>query len=230
MPGLIPVKTVRGAMGQRYAIAALSTQGPATGWTTPTLRRTRSGPADDRTAGRRDRRRRAGRSGARRPAWRALGQPVVVLERSTALAAGGPVACSRRRPRSSALRRIGLDAALLREVARPIPAMRVETPGGATFRLTYGADAGGEPAVGFDRSRLDPALLELAAAAGAEIRRGWAVTAVDLDDGRARRPTARRDAGDASPPRSSSAPTGRIRSWRRPPAWPARHASIRGSG
>ena len=26
--GTIPVKTVRGAMGQRYAIAALSTQGP----------------------------------------------------------------------------------------------------------------------------------------------------------------------------------------------------------
>jgi flavin-dependent dehydrogenase len=56
--------------------------------------------------------------------------------------------------------------------------------------LTYGADAGGEPAVGFDRSRLDPALLELACRAGAEIRRGWAVTAVDPEAGilRVRRP------------------------------------------
>ena len=47
-------------------------------------------------------------------------------------------------------------------VARPIPAMRVETPRGTTFRLTYGADTAGAPAVGFDRSRLDPALLDLA--------------------------------------------------------------------
>jgi flavin-dependent dehydrogenase len=62
--------------------------------------------------------------------------------------------------------------------------MRVETAGGTTFRLTYGADAGGEPAVGFDRSRLDPALLELARGAGAEVRPGWTVTAVDLAAGR----------------------------------------------
>jgi flavin-dependent dehydrogenase len=61
--------------------------------------------------------------------------------------------------------------------------MRVETRAGTTFRLTYGADAGGEPAVGFDRSRLDPALLELAEAAGAEIRRGWTVTSADLRGG-----------------------------------------------
>ncbi|MGH3076161.1 MAG: NAD(P)/FAD-dependent oxidoreductase, partial [Gaiellales bacterium] len=44
--------------------------------------------------------------------------------------------------------------------------------------------AGGETAVGFDRSRLDPALLDLAASAGAEIRRGWHVTDVDLATGR----------------------------------------------
>ena len=42
-----------------------------------------------------------------------------------------------------------------------MPAMRVETPAGTAFRLTYGAETGGEPAVGFDRSALDPALLEL---------------------------------------------------------------------
>ena len=79
----------------------------------------------------------------------------------------------------AALRRAGLDEATLRVVARPIPAMRVETLGGTSFRLTYGADAGGEPAVGFDRSRLDPALLELARRAGADVRLGWSVTAVD---------------------------------------------------
>ncbi len=66
----------------------------------------------------------------------------------------------------AALRRLGLDDPALRAVARPIPAMRVETPAGTTFRLTYGADGGGEPAVGFDRSALDPALLDLAASGG----------------------------------------------------------------
>ena len=78
----------------------------------------------------------------------------------------------------AALRRLGLDDPALRAVARPIPAMRVETPAGTSFRLTYGADRGGEPAVGFDRSALDPALLDLARAAGADVRRGWAVTDV----------------------------------------------------
>ncbi len=83
-----------------------------------------------------------------------------------------------------ALRRIGLDEATIRAVARPIPAMRVETPRGTSFRLTYGAEDGGEPAVGFDRSRLDPALAGLARAAGAQIRLGTAVTDVDPDAGR----------------------------------------------
>ena len=112
----------------------------------------------------------------------ARGREVVVLERSPAWhwRAGGvftsPAAMA-------ALRRAGFDAATLAAVARPIPAMRVETASGTAFRLTYGADAGGERAVGFDRSRLDPALLDWAAAAGAEVRRGWHVTAADLDAG-----------------------------------------------
>ena len=84
----------------------------------------------------------------------------------------------------AALRRIGLDEPTLHAVARPIPAMRVETLRGTSFRLTYGAEDGGAPAVGFDRSRLDPALVELARSAGADVRAGTAVTAVDLDDGR----------------------------------------------
>ena len=110
------------------------------------------------------------------------GQSVVVLERSPVWhwRASGVFASP---AAVRALRRVGLDELTLATVARPIPAMRVETRSGAAFRLTYGADAGGESAVGFDRSRLDPALLDLATAAGADVRRGWGVTAVDLEAG-----------------------------------------------
>ncbi len=110
------------------------------------------------------------------------GRQVVVLERAPTWQwrAGGVFAS----PAAVAgLQRAGLDSATTAEVARPIPAMRVETLAGTTFRLTYGHDAGGPTAVGFDRSRLDPALLELAAATGAEIRRGWHVTDLDLTNG-----------------------------------------------
>jgi flavin-dependent dehydrogenase len=82
------------------------------------------------------------------------------------------------------LREGGLDPATIEAVARPIPAMRVETGQGTAFRLTYGTEAGGEPAVGFDRSRLDPAVLDLAERAGADVRRGWTATEVDLTSGR----------------------------------------------
>ena len=77
------------------------------------------------------------------------------------------------------LRSLGLDAAVLDAVARPIAAMNVETPRGATIRLTYGAERGAEPAVGLDRSALDPALLELAWARGAEVRRPVSVVGVE---------------------------------------------------
>jgi flavin-dependent dehydrogenase len=117
------------------------------------------------------------------------GVPVVVFERSPTWRwrAGGvftsPAAVA-------ALRRAGFPAEVLAQVARPIPAMRVETPSGTAFRLTYGAETSGEHAVGFDRSRLDPTLLDLATRAGAEVRRGWQVTGVDLAEGglRVRRP------------------------------------------
>ena len=107
-----------------------------------------------------------------------LGHQVVVLERMPAWrwrASGvftSPAAVV-------ALRRMGLGEGTLAAVARPIPAMRVETPGGTTFRLTYGTETGGEPAVGFDRSALDPALLTMAVQAGADVRRGWTATAFD---------------------------------------------------
>ncbi len=112
-----------------------------------------------------------------------LGHEVVVFERDPLWRwrAGGVFAS----PASlTALRSAGLDDGMLGQVSRPIPAMRVETRGGTTFRLTYGADAGGERAVGFDRSRLDPALLDFAVSAGADVRLGRTVTAVDTDIGR----------------------------------------------
>ena len=80
----------------------------------------------------------------------------------------------------AALRRVGIDEATLARAARPIPAMRVETPGGAAFRLTYG----GEAPVGFDRSTLDPALLDHARAAGVRVCSGSRVEAVTLDGAR----------------------------------------------
>ena len=107
------------------------------------------------------------------------GVEVIVLERSASWnwRAGGvftsPAAVA-------ALRRTGLPAATIEAVTRPIPAMRLETPGGSMVRLTYGADGGGPPAVGFDRSTLDPALEGLALDAGAVVRRGVTVRDVSL--------------------------------------------------
>jgi menaquinone-9 beta-reductase len=80
-----------------------------------------------------------------------------------------------------ALARAGLGQEVLDTVARPIPAMRLETPGGAVARLTYGADRGGPSAVGFDRSRLDPALEALARDRGVAIQRGASVSGIKLD-------------------------------------------------
>jgi flavin-dependent dehydrogenase len=112
----------------------------------------------------------------------AAGREVVVLERAPhwRWRAGGVFASP---AAIAALRRSGLDDAVLRTVARPIPAMRVETPSGTAFRLTYGADRGGAPAVGFDRSRLDPELLDLARSRGADVQVGVTVVDVDLPTG-----------------------------------------------
>ena len=61
--------------------------------------------------------------------------------------------------------------------------MRVETASGTRFRLTYGDDGSlAAPAVGFDRAALDPALLDLARQAGADVRLG--VAAVGVERGR----------------------------------------------
>jgi flavin-dependent dehydrogenase len=82
------------------------------------------------------------------------------------------------------LRALGLPPGVLEAVARPIPAMRVETPAGTAFELTYGAESGGGGAVGFDRSALDPALVAAARAAGADVRTGVPVREVRLADHR----------------------------------------------
>jgi menaquinone-9 beta-reductase len=79
----------------------------------------------------------------------------------------------------TALARLGVAAHDLELMARRVPAMRVETPAGKRFRLTYGDDGTlHSAAVGFDRSRLDPHLLELARRAGADVRLGVSVRSV----------------------------------------------------
>ena len=80
------------------------------------------------------------------------------------------------------LARLGLSEEELGAVARPLPAMRVETPAGTRFRLTYGDHGTARPgsaAVGLDRSALDPLLVAHARGAGAEVREGAAVRGVD---------------------------------------------------
>jgi flavin-dependent dehydrogenase len=78
-----------------------------------------------------------------------------------------------------ALTRLGVADADLRTIARRIPAMRVETRAGTRFRLTYGDDGSTRAAaVGLDRSRLDPHLLDLARRAGVDVRTGVTVRGV----------------------------------------------------
>jgi len=116
------------------------------------------------------------------------GLDVLVLERASAWRwrAGGVFASP---AAMRELRGLGLGEELLRRIAQPVPAMRVETPGGVSFRLTYRAEragdgAPGERAVGIDRSTLDPALLAAAEAAGARIRPGTTFESADLQGAR----------------------------------------------
>ena len=81
----------------------------------------------------------------------------------------------------AALRRLGVGEGDLERVARPLAAMRVESARGNRFRLTYGGTGAlADFAVGFDRSALDPRLLELARAAGAVVREGATVEQIDF--------------------------------------------------
>jgi flavin-dependent dehydrogenase len=88
----------------------------------------------------------------------------------------------------TALRRIGVETPVLRALARPIPGLRVETPLGTSFRLTYGDDGSlAATAVGLDRPAFDAALLEMAGRAGVDVRMGVAVRRVTLGGGRTER-------------------------------------------
>ena len=79
----------------------------------------------------------------------------------------------------ASLARLRMAPEDLAEMARRIPAMRVETQVGTRFRLTYGDDGSTRAAaVGLDRSRLDPHLLDLARQAGADVRTGITVRAI----------------------------------------------------
>ncbi len=110
----------------------------------------------------------------------ARGRSVVLLERRPAWTwrACGVFAGPAVRPY---LRQLGLGTRLAADLARDVPAMRLETPAGTTLRLAYGADETGIPALAFDRRRLDEGLLERAQAAGARVRRGVRVTAVRFE-------------------------------------------------
>jgi menaquinone-9 beta-reductase len=108
------------------------------------------------------------------------GREVVVFERAPAYRwrAGGVFTSP---ATVAALRRLGLADEVLATIARAVPAMRVETPRGVAFRLTYGDDGSlTAPAVGLDRAILDPMLLDLASAAGAQVRPGVTATHVTL--------------------------------------------------
>ncbi|HEU4672610.1 MAG TPA: NAD(P)/FAD-dependent oxidoreductase [Candidatus Limnocylindrales bacterium] len=107
------------------------------------------------------------------------GRSVVVLERRPVWRwhACGVFAGPAVRPY---LRDLGLGDGAWADLARDVPAMRLETPAGTTLRLAYGADAGGPAALAFDRRALDEGLLAGAEAAGACVRRGERVTSVRL--------------------------------------------------
>jgi menaquinone-9 beta-reductase len=82
---------------------------------------------------------------------------------------------------TAALRRVGLGRPDLERVLRPIPAMRVETRQGVSFRLTYGGSGSlDDSAVGMDRATLDGLLLDRARDAGVDVRLGAHVERVEL--------------------------------------------------
>jgi flavin-dependent dehydrogenase len=102
-----------------------------------------------------------------------------------------------------ALRDLGIPEPELARMARPVTAMRVETRSGTSFELTYGGSGVlADSAVGFDRSSLDPWLLELARQAGATVKTGTTVAEVKL--GHRARPVARLELATAEANRTSS--------------------------
>jgi flavin-dependent dehydrogenase len=97
-----------------------------------------------------------------------------------------------------ALRDLGILESGLARVARPVTAMQVETRSGTSFELTYGGSGAiADSAVGFDRSSLDPWLLEMARQAGATVKAGVTVAGVELGQGARRVARLRLATGDA---------------------------------
>ena len=92
-----------------------------------------------------------------------------------------------------ALLELGLDAATVTALCRPIRALTVEAPNGAHTRLDYEEHGG---AVGLDRVRFEEALLSRARAAGADVRMGTPVRDVALPSRRGE-PVSLRLAGTA---------------------------------
>lgn len=87
----------------------------------------------------------------------------------------------------AALRRLGFRLEDIAGVAAPIPAMEVISAAQTRFRMTYGGSGSlSDSAVGFDRARLDPLLLDAARAAGADVRLGAPVERVELASAHAR--------------------------------------------
>ena len=79
------------------------------------------------------------------------------------------------------LRRLGVDA-VASGLAQPIPELRFEAPGAPPIAFAYGRRRPADPsAVGFDRSALDPLLLEAAVAAGVDVRLGVTARVVGLE-------------------------------------------------
>lgn len=74
---------------------------------------------------------------------------------------------------------LGMDAATVASLCRPIRALAVEAPDGARVRLEYDEHGG---AIGLDRIPFERALLERARAAGADVRMGTAVRSVELPE------------------------------------------------
>ena len=95
--------------------------------------------------------------------------------------AGGRAVSSPRQPRSRPWRgSVSIRTPWPRWPGRS-PRCASRRPAGRPSASPTAADDGGPPAVGFDRSTLDPRLLDLARGCGASVRSGWTVTGVDPD-------------------------------------------------
>ena len=184
-PGLIPVRTVRAPSGSATRSRRSSTAGPASRPTRRCARSARSRrPVTTPRVGSTSRSSGGGPAGAVLAARLAgAGREVVVLERAprVAMAGGRRVRVARGgggAARDRAGRADGASGGPARS-RRCASRRRLARRSG----LTYGADAAAERRSGSIGRALDPALLELARARGADVRSGATVADVDLRRG-----------------------------------------------